>query len=294
MKEILDKISIPTLEETQVLKCDEEVSEKEVLDVIKTFANNKSPGNGGVTKELYEMFWDDLKQPFMNSKEAKIRKKLITSQQQAVIKLIEKKDKDKRFIKNWRPISLLNVDYKIISKVFALRVNSLLSDFISSQQTAYVPFRCISESGRLISDVIEMADLLKLRGYLVTVDIEKAFDSLDHTFLEAVLKKQGFRPYFIDWIKIFLKNQESCVINRGVTLQYFKLERGARQGDPISAYLIIICLELLFIFIKEKKEIKGLDIFGSEYLYSAYADDTTFFLKDLSSIRELLKVINSY
>ena len=107
MKEILDKISIPTLEETQVLKCDEEVSEKEVLEVIETFANNKLPGNDGLTKELYEMFWDDLKQPFMNSiKETKIRKKLITSQRQAVIRLIEKKDKDKRFIKNWRPISL--------------------------------------------------------------------------------------------------------------------------------------------------------------------------------------------
>ena len=174
-----------------------------MLDVIKTFANNKSPGNDGLTKELYEMFWDDLKQPFMNQiKETKITKKLITSQQQAVIKLIEKKDKDKRFIKNWRPISLLNVDYKIISKVFALRVKNVLSDLISSQQTAYIPFRCISESGRLISDVIEMADLLKLRGYLVTIDIEKAFDSLDHNFLEAVLKKQGFGPYFIDWIKI--------------------------------------------------------------------------------------------
>ena len=87
MKEILDKISIPTLEETQVLKCDEEVPEKEVIEVIKTFANNKSPGNDGLTKELYETFWDYLK-------------------------------------------------------------------------TAYVPFRCISESGRLILDVIEMAEVI--------------------------------------------------------------------------------------------------------------------------------------
>ena len=94
--------------------------------------------------------------------------------------------------------------------------------------------------------------------------------------------------------KDLIKDQESCVINGGVTSQYFKLERGARQDDPISAYLFIICLELLFIFIKENKEIKGLDIFRSECLYSAYAEDTTFFLKDLSSIRELLKVINSY
>ena len=206
MKEILDKISIPTLEETQVLKCDEGVSEKEVLDVIKAFANNKSPGNDDLTKELCEIFWDDLKQPFMNSiKETKIRKKLITSQRQAVIKLIEKKDKYKRFIKNWRPISLSNVDYKIISKVFALRVKNVLSDFISSQQTAYVPFRCISESGPLISDVIEMADLLKLRGYLVTIDIEKAFDSFDHTFFRSCIEKTRFWTIFYRLDKDLLK-----------------------------------------------------------------------------------------
>ena len=295
MKAMLDKISIPTLKEEHIHKCDKEITEKELLNVIKSFSNNKSPGNDGLTKELYEFFWNDLKQPFMDAiKETKMRNKLITSQRQAVIKLVEKKDKDKRFIKNWRPISLLNVDYKIISKVFALRVKEVLSDLISSQQTAYVPFRCISESGRLISDVIEMAELLKLRVYLVTIDIEKAFDSLDHTFLEAVLEKSGFGKYFIDWIKIFLKEQESCVINGGVTSQYFKLERGARQGDPISAYLFIICLEVLFILVKENDKINGLDIFDNKYLYTAYADDTTFFLKDLCSIRELVKAINYF
>ena len=111
---------------------------------LKSFCNNKSPGNDGLTKEFYETFWEELKQPFMNSlNQAKVSKKLVTSQRQVVIKLLEKKDKDKRLISNWRPISLLNVDYKIISKILASRLKKVLPNLISSQQTAYVAQRCM-------------------------------------------------------------------------------------------------------------------------------------------------------
>ena len=114
-----------------------------------------------------------------------------------------KKDRDKRFVKNWRPISLLNVDTKILSKSLAEKLKSALPELISSNQTAYVKNRCISESGRLISDVIEMCDILDISGYLVTMDIEKAFHTLDHDFLLFVLKKFGFGENFIHWIKFY-------------------------------------------------------------------------------------------
>ena len=106
--------------------------------------NHKSPGNDTLTKEFYETFWEDLKEIFLNSvPEAKEIGHLSTSQRQAIIKLIEKKDRDKRFIRNWRPISLLNVDSKIISKALFKKV---LPDLISSQQTTYVKNRHIGES----------------------------------------------------------------------------------------------------------------------------------------------------
>ena len=158
---------------------------------------------------------------------------------QAIIKLIEKKDRDKRYIKNWRPISLLNVDIKILSKALAKRLKEVLPYLISAQQTVYVKNRNIGESGRLISDIIEIANTRKMEGFLVTMDVEKAFDSLDHTFLISVLKR------FVSSIEIILKNQESCVINGGTTTKYFKLNRGACQGDPISAYLFILAFFLL-------------------------------------------------
>ena len=109
-------------------------------------------------------------------KQSKIDGNLSISQREAAIKLIEKKDRDKRFVKNWQPISLLNIDTKILSKSLAEKLKNVLPELISSNQTAYVKNQCISESGRLISDVIEMFAITDIPGYLVTMDIEKAFD----------------------------------------------------------------------------------------------------------------------
>ena len=130
-------------------------------------------------------------------KRSKIDGHLSISQRQAVIKLIAKKSRDKRFVKNWRPISLLNVDTKILSKSLAEKLKHVLPELISSNQTAYVENRCTSESGILISDVSEMCDILDIPGYLVKKDIEKAFDSLNHDFLLGVSKKIGFGENFI-------------------------------------------------------------------------------------------------
>ena len=125
-----------------------------------------------------------------------LQKELSTSRKQAVIKLIEKKDRDKKFIKNWRPISLLNVDVKLISKVLSNRIKNLLRNLISTSKNAYVTNRFISEGGRLISDILEMIDILNMEGYLLTVDIEKAFDSVGHYFLLLFYKNMALSKNF--------------------------------------------------------------------------------------------------
>ena len=84
--------------------------------------------------------------------------------------------------------------------------------------------RCIREGGRLISDLLEMSEVLNKEGFLDTIDTEKAFDFVNHHFLIAILEKIDFGTEFIEWIKGLLNNQESCVINRGKTAKYFKLE----------------------------------------------------------------------
>ena len=122
---------------------------------------------------------------------------------------------------------IVNFDSKIIPKSLPTRVRKVLSNLIDSRQTAYVNERFIGESDRLIDDVIKICDIQKIISYLLTVDFEKAFDSLNHKFLIAVFKKYGFGEDFIDWIKTLLRDQEPCVINGGHTTTYFHLERGA-------------------------------------------------------------------
>ena len=125
-----------------------------------SFENSKSPGNDGMTKEFYCTFWDDIKDKFMKSlKESKQLKFLCTPQRQAIIKFLQKPNKNKRYISNCRPISLLNFDFKMISKLLATRVKKFFSNLIDARQTAYVNKRFIGESGRLIDDVIKICDI---------------------------------------------------------------------------------------------------------------------------------------
>ena len=117
---------------------------------------------------------------------------------------------------------------------------------------------------------------------------------LDHDFLILTLEKYGFGKNSILWGKILLRDQESCVIKGGTTTKYFSLGRGAHQGDSISAFLFILALEILFILIKSKPEIEEMTIFDYDYLYSAYADDTTFFLKDIISVKHMVDTFFPY
>ena len=121
----------------------------------------------------------------------------------------------------------------------------------------------------MISDIIEVCEKQNIGGYLVTLDIEEAFDSLDHDFLVTMLNKFGFGSNFISWIKLQLNSQQSCVTNGGNTTPCFNLEKGARQGDPASAYRFILALEVLFVFIKSNENIKGIEIFKYAFLYTA-------------------------
>ena len=147
---------------------------------------------------------------------------------------------------------------------------------------AYAQIRFIGKSGRLIADILEITNILIKEGFLVTMDIEEAFDPVDHTFVISVLKKFGFGNNFVSQIETLISKQESYVINENNTTKYFHHERGAHQGDSISPYIFILILEVLFFWLETIRTSKV-----SKFLYTAYADDTTSFLKTRNQQRNL-------
>ena len=119
--------------------------------------------------------------------------------------------------------------------------------------------------------------------FLVTIDFQKAFDSLDHKFLLKVLHTFNFGPSFIQWIRTFYSNVSSCVINNGFATNYFSVDRGVRQGDPLSPLLFILSLEVMACSIRQNDKIRGIKIKNEEVKLSLFADDMTCFLRNKSS-----------
>ena len=141
---------------------------------------------------------------------------------------------------------LLNTDYKIATRAIALRMSKVLPDIIHSDQTGYVKKRFIGQNIRLISlDVIERYQDSKIPGIALILDFKKAFDSIEWSFLFKALETFGFGNMLVKWIKTFYANPQSCVTINGFATPFFPLERGVRQGCPLSGILFVIGVELL-------------------------------------------------
>ena len=141
--------------------------------------NNKSPGIDGFTLEFFKFFYTDIKSFIKRAiNEGYLEGKLSVSQRQGLITCLPKGDKPKQFLKNWRPITLLNVVYKIASGCIAERIKSVLRELISEDQTGFISGRYMGENTRLIYNILHITDELDIPGLLLIVDFEKAFDSI--------------------------------------------------------------------------------------------------------------------
>ena len=136
-------------------------------------------------------------------------------QKQVTIFLIQKKDRYSTPIKNCRPIILINVDAKIASKALATRVGKIIHKLVYTDQTAYVKSRFISESVRLVEDLLEYTDQENEDRILLAADIEKKIDSVEYSFIYTILEKFGFGGNLIQWMRTLLNDAQNCVVNNG-------------------------------------------------------------------------------
>ncbi len=188
----------------------------------------------------------------------------------------------------------MNPNYKITAKLLASRLKLVLPSIINNDQSGYLKGQYIGHNIRIFRKYNLFCNQKKLPGILLSIDFEKAFDSLNWNFLFKTLEYLNFGDKFIGYVKTMYKDIESMVINNGNSGKLFKLQRGVRQGCPLSTYLFITALETLANKIRNEKNIKGIKIDNKEIKISLLADDITLILSELESIKVTIRILKSF
>ena len=288
--------NIVQLSNEQKETCEGPITEGEIKLALRNMPNNKSPGMDGYPAEFFKFFWNDIGIFVLRSFNYALHTgSLSITQKRGIITCIPKGEKPRQFMKNWRPITLLCVDYKLLSACLANRFNRILPDIISDTQKGFLKERFIGENTRLVFDVMQQLEEQNQDGLIMLADFEKAFDSVEWPYLKKLLEKYNFGENIINWFWTLYSDQESCVINSGHFSEFFKLCRGCRQGDPLSPYIFLLAIEPLAMAIKNNDSIQGVKLGGQEYKVGQYADDTFLLMKgDEVSLRAATKMFTDF
>ncbi len=197
---------------------------------------------------------------------------------EAVITFIPKKGKDPEEVGGYRPISLLNVDQKILANVLANRLNRYMSTLVHLDQTRFVPGRNFFSNLRCLFKIMchtksSISDLV-----IVSLDAEKAFDQVEWSHLFAVLDKFNLGDKFIAWIELLYKNPRAQILSNGMLSSHFSLFRGTRQGCPLSPLLFVLAIKPLAESIPTDPNIYGSNVTDTPDKISLYADDALLFI----------------
>ena len=279
-KEVKDELDAP-------------ITVEEVEKAIDNLPRGKSPGIDGFPVEFYKVFWTKIKTLFMAYLRAVKRDGLPNNRNVSIIKLSYKKKGEICLLSNYRPISLINADVKIITKVLAERLKLALPSIIHPTQTA-VYGRRIDQNIHLVRDLIDIANRDNDTAAFIFLDQEKAFDRVNHKFLFRVMETFGIGENFVGWVRRIYSNATSVLGINGFFSEKIPLQRGVRQGCPLSALLYVLVLEVLAVQLRSNPNIVGFTIGGEKIVSVHYMDDTTIIIKQNRCFKEVIKELSQY
>lgn len=295
IRHILSNINT-TLNEDDRQSCEGPLSLEELTASMRQLKTGKAPGLDGIPVEFYSSFWNCLMEDFAQmASEVRTSESLTPSQRTGVIRLLYKRG-DRENLANWRPISLLNTDYKIMSRALANRLKDILPGIIHPNQTCCILKRTISDNCATVRDILQHCQTTKTPAAIISLDQEKAFDRVDWQYLYTVLERFGFGPSFIGWIKILYNDIGSNVIVNNWLTARIPIGRGVRQGCPLSPMLYVLTLEPLAAAIRANASIEGIYIPETQHSIkmSIYADDTTCFVSNTEGFTALDEELQLY
>lgn len=269
----------------------------ELTKAMQSMENNKTPGVDGLPKEFYATFWDQLKEPLLEVfKESFITGTLPPSLRKGSISLLFKRG-PKEDLRNWRPLTMLGVDAKILSKALFFRIQPIVNNIVHFDQTCGIPGRSMSDSLALVRDCYLYCQERSLPLCILGLDLEKAFDSISHQYLKAVLTHMNFGQVVRQWVDLLYRDCNSVVVVNGKHTQPFDILSGVRQGCALSPILFILAIEPLACALRNNRNIKGISVpggMGVQAKLSLYMDDLTLLLSDNKSVRETLALCEDF
>jgi predicted secreted Zn-dependent protease len=275
-------------------------SEKEVREAIFQMKHNKTPGPNGFPAEFYQIFWSLIKNDLMALfKDFHNGSLPLFNLNFGIITLLPKEQEVKK-IQQYRPICMLNVSFKIFTKVLANRLTSIASKLIKPSQTAFLPGRYILEGVVILHETIHELHRKKEKGIILKLDFEKAYDKVNWDFLQQVLRMKGFSDKWCHWIDSIVRGGSVCVKVNEEMGHYFQTKKGLRQGDPLSPILFNLVADMLAVLIERSKELGYVDglipnLVEGGLSILQYADDTILFLEDdLDKAKNLKMVLGAF
>ena len=310
--EEMKKTSTTKTSEKQKTDLKKRTSYEEIEKSLKRAPNGSAPGIDGI---IYEFYKDKLK----NHEEDNDKPDIVgilhllieDIEKNGIVKLKKddnKKDeftdgimhllfkkKEKWKIENYRPITLLNTDYKTYTKTIAMRLAEVAKSMIHEDQAGFVPERSLYDHTKTTNLAIEYCELMDKNGCIIALDQEKAYDKIDHEYLWKILEHYEFPKVFIDRIKELYKDTGKAIIVNGKKTRQYKVKRGVHQGNPMSCLLYDFAIEPLADAVRKSK-LKGIEINGNvkRLIISLFADDTLIYMAANDDLNELKEVIKRF
>ncbi|KAF5375513.1 hypothetical protein D9615_009166 [Tricholomella constricta] len=299
-----------SLNEQDRNKLAQSISEQDVREAIRDLPKGKSPGLDGLTHELWSTLLDrhDSNPPGHENETFDVVANLTK-----VFNDIEKygveegtdfskgwmcplyKKNERTDISNYRPITILNSDYKIFTRALTSKLSAVVPDLIHRDQAGFMKGRKIEDQTELIKMIISRCEAQDENGAIVCLDQEKAYDKINHNFLWESMKKFGLPDEFITTVQNLYKDAKTVVILNGVISDAYKVIRGVRQGDPLSCLLFNLAIESLAQMLRDS-DLEGFRIKDERerLIATLFADDTTVYMSENDEFSELQKILDKW
>ena len=255
-----------------------QITMEDLQEAIKGMNNNKTPGQDGLPIDFYKVFWEQLKTPFFQMVQQVYREKTLhPTARKGILNLIPKANKDTRHVKNLRPITLLNTDYKIIEKSIANKMIPALEHIIHRDQRGFMKNRRISVNIRKMLDIMHEAEKQDLEAVVLSLDFVKCFDKCSFSILHGSLDFFEFGSIVKEWTKILYKDFTVEIQNNGHFSQKIDIKKGVHQGGCCSSVYFLVIAEILALALRQNEQIEGITIRDIRNLLNQFADDMDIF-----------------